>query len=79
MSPNIFSKRLLGPSASQLRHKQRKMDSANSNHTSTTTLELSAKLLPIWNGILMSLMNHNSQGNMVVWLDCCVIKKSFLM
>ena len=60
MSPNIFGEYLLGPSASQLRHKQRKMDSANRNHTSTTTLELSAKLLPIWNGILMSLISKNS-------------------
>ena len=67
MSPNIFRKRLLGPSASELRHKQIKIDA-----TAPPTPELNYQLLTVQNGILMSLIDHNSPVSMVVWSDFVV-------
>ena len=69
MSQNRFGECHLGPSAIQLRHEQKIIDIENRNGIYLPTPELSAKILPIWNKILMSLIAYNSQGNMVVWFD----------
>ena len=71
MFPNIFGGCILGPSASQLRHKQQKNDRENRGDTAPPTPALNAQLLPSLNGGLMSLISHNSQGKMVVWYDFC--------
>ena len=73
MSPNIFGMCLLGPSASQLLHKQQKMDRANCDDTTPPTPALNAQLLMRLNGSLISLIAHDSQGDIVVWFDFCVI------
>ena len=67
MSPNVFGKLLLGSSEIQLGHKQQKMDCANRDDTAPPTPALNAQLLPSLNEILILLIDHNSQGKMVVW------------
>ena len=69
MSTNIFGECLLGTSARQLCHKQKKMDLANLDDTAPLTPALNAKLLMSQNESLISLIYHNSQGNMVVWFN----------
>ena len=66
MCPNIFGECLLGPSASQLRHKHQKTDCENRDDNATTTPAPNDHLLPIQNGILMSSIAQNLQGKMVV-------------
>ena len=75
MSPNIFGGFLVGPSASQFRHKQRNFDHEICEYTAPPTPDSNAQLLQIQDVILVSLIDHNLQVNMVVWLDSCV--KSF--
>ena len=66
MSKNMIGKCLSGPSASQLRHKQQQMDRVNSDSTAPLTPTLNAILLMRKNGRLVSLIDHRSQGKMVV-------------
>ena len=63
----------LGPSAIQLRHIQKTMDRVKLNYTAPPAPSLIAQLLTILNESLMSLIDHNSRVNMVVWFDFCVI------
>ena len=64
-----FGEYLLGPSSSQLRRKQQKMDFANCDDTAPPTPALNAQILPIRNGSLVSLIANNSKVNIVVWFN----------
>ena len=51
----------------------RKMYCVNHEDIDIPNPELNAQLLPSRDGILMSLIAHNSQGKMVVWFGFCMI------
>ena len=70
--PNIFGECLLGPWASQLRHKPLEMHRANRDDIASPNFALNVQLIPSQNGSLASLIAHNSRGKMMVGFDCCV-------
>ena len=72
MCPNIFGECLLGPSASQFHHKQKKIYCVIRNDTAPPTPALDDQLLSSQNKILASIIFHILKDKMVVWLDCCV-------
>ena len=72
MSPNNFGECILYPSASQLHHKLQEVCCQNQDNTAPPTIALYSKLLPSQNGCLTSRIYHNSQGEILVWFDCCI-------